>query len=502
MQNAAMERKNPVRRYLKQAAAAVIGAALLISCATNSATGDKDVVLSSSKGEVENSRRAHDEIIRYYGTYEDQAIQEYVNAVGQRVARNSDMPDTEWHFTVVDEGSINAFTTGGGYIYVHRGLLAYLNSEAELAAVLGHELAHVTANHPRKAQSRSVLTSLGVLAAAIFTGRGEVAELANIGGAALVQGYGREAESEADAIGMKYMVRAGYDPRAMRNVFETFKAQESFELDAARAEGRQPRIYHGVFSSHPAPDDRAVASARAAAQVTAEPAGGFAVNRNTYMQAIDGLAFGTSKAQGVVRDNRFYHAEMGLTMAFPRGWIIENHTDRILAYTKSQESFMQIVAEPRPANKAPREFLLEKLKGATLAGGEPVSINGMDGYSLLTRSGSPLDNGLGPVRHIVLYRGGSAFVYSGASRSARDGKPEADGLFRSVAETTRDLRAAEFALAEPYRLKIVRATERTRLAEYAADIPAEKYHKEELELINGVYPNKKLPIGEYIKVVE
>ncbi len=239
MQNAVMERKNPVSRYLRQAAAAVIGAAMLISCASNSATGGKDVVLSTSKGEVENSRRAHDEIIRYYGTYEDQAIQEYVNAVGQRVARNSDMPDTEWHFTVVDEGSINAFTTGGGYIYVHRGLLAYLNSEAELAAVLGHELAHVTANHPRKAQSRSVLTSLGVLAAAIFTGRGEVAELANIGGAALVQGYGREAESEADAIGMKYLVKAGYDPRAMGRVFETFKAQESFEVNSARNEGRE-----------------------------------------------------------------------------------------------------------------------------------------------------------------------------------------------------------------------------------------------------------------------
>jgi predicted Zn-dependent protease len=126
----------------------------------------------------------------------------------------------------------------------------------------------------------------------------------------------------------------------------------------------------------------------------------------------------------------------------------------------------------------------------------------MDGYSVLTLSGSPLDNGAGPIRFIVLYRGKSAFIYAGVSRSARNNRPEADGLFRSVAETTRDLRASEYALAEPYRVGIVRATAKTRLADYAQNIPAEKYHKEELELINGVYPNKPLPVGEYVKVVE
>ncbi len=500
MQNAAMDQTN-LLRPLRQIAALLLGV-LLASCASNPATGGKNVVLSTQKGEVESSRRAYDQIVRFYGIYEDQSVQEYVNAVGQRVARHSDLPDMEWHFTVIDEGSINAFTTGGGYVYVHRGLLAYLNSEAELAGVLGHEMGHVTARHPARAQTRSVLANVLAVGAAVMTGSYAVADMASIGAAAWVQGYGRDAESEADVIGMKYMVRAGYDPRAMGRVFETFKAQESFEVASARTEGREPRVYHGVFSSHPAPDDRAVAAARNAAQVTTEPADGYVTNRNLYMQAIDGLAFGTSRAQGVVRDNRFYHADLGLTMAFPRGWIIENQQDRILAYTKGQESVMQIQVAPRPDNKSPREYLLEKLKGPSLAGGQPVTINGMDGYSVLTRTGSPLDNGAGPVRYIVIYRGKSAFTYAGASRSARDGKPEADGLFRSVAETTRDLRAAEFALAEPYRLKIVRATDRTRLADYAQNIPAEKYHKEELELINGVYPGKKLPVGEYVKVVE
>jgi predicted Zn-dependent protease len=457
---------------------------------------------SVPKSEIEQSRKYYDQITKVYGVYEDQAVQDYVNAIGQRVARHSDMPDMEWRFVVLDDGSINAFTTGGGYVYIFRGLLAYMNSEAELASVIGHEIAHVTKRHVSKGQGRSIMANILAIGAAIMTGNAAVADMASIGAAAWVQGYGREAESEADKVGMLYMTRAGYEPLAMKSMFETLKAQESFEIASARAEGREPRVYHGVFSDHPAPDARSAAAARSAALITETPEGGFVLNRNTYMQAIDGMAFGTSRQQGVVRDNRFYHADLGLTLAFPRGWIVENHRDRILAYTRNQESVMQIGVEAVPENKGPREFLLGRLKGASVAGGEPVSANGMDGYALLTRNGSPLDNGAGPVRYIVLYRGKSAYVFAGASRSARGGKPEADGLFRSVAETMRSLKPAEFPLAEPYRLKVLRATESTRLADYAENIPAEKYRVEELELINAVYPKKKLPVGEYIKVVE
>src|SRR5690606_1973026 len=139
------------------------------------------------------------------GIYEDQAVQDYVEAVGQRVARASDMPDMEWHFTVLDDGSINAFTTGGGYVYIFRGLLAYMNSEAELAAVIGHEIAHVTRKHVSKGQGRSILANIAAIGAAILTGNAAVADMASIGAAAWVQGYGREAESEADRVGMVYM---------------------------------------------------------------------------------------------------------------------------------------------------------------------------------------------------------------------------------------------------------------------------------------------------------
>jgi len=460
---------------------------------------------SAGKSTIKESaaaRKAHEQIIRAYGLYENQAIQDYVSEVGQRVARASELADAEWKFVVVDDDSINAFTTGCCFVYVHRGLLTNLNSEAELAAVLGHEVAHVTARHPQKRMTRGVLATLAATAAAIYTGSGAVADLAGLGAQAWMQGYGRESELEADRLGLRYSTAAGYRPEAMREVFEMFRRGERFEMDRARAEGRQPRIYHGLFSSHPAPDARAIQTAKAAARLESGPAGGWVDNREAYLRRLDGLTYGSSRTQGIVRGNRFYHAELGITLAFPRGWTIQNDRDQLLAYTPSRDALMQITLKEYPPTQSPREFLLAELRGARLAGGESITVNGMQGYTVRTLSGSPLDNGAGPVRWTVLYRGSSAYLIAGASRSARGLVPEADGLFKSVTETLRGLRSSEFPLAEPFRLKIIAADADTRLEDFVADMPEERFAREQLLLINGLYPDRRFASGNLYKVVE
>jgi predicted Zn-dependent protease len=307
---------------------------------------------------------------------------------------------------------------------------------------------------------------------------------------------------EADRLGLEYATKTGYRPEAMGEVFKVFKAQESFELQRAKDEGREPMLYHGVFSSHPAPDARAVQAAKGAANITTEPEGGWVDNRDAFLRAIDGLPYGSSRAQGIVRDNRFYHADMGITLAFPRGWTVENQRDRILAYTKNKDAIMQITTAPKPEKKGPREFLLEQLKGASFSKGEALSVNGMDGYTLVTRRGSPLDGGEGPVRWAVLYRDKSAFLFGGASRSGSSGLPADDGLFQSSLQTMRSLKPSEYPLAQPYRIKVIQATEATKLDDYARNVPVEKYKKEELQLLNGLYPNGKVKPGQYLKVVE
>ena len=452
--------------------------------------------------ESSSARKAHEQILKAYGVYEDQTLQDYVSAVGQRVARQSSMPEAEFKFIVLDDDSINAFTTGCCFVYVHRGLLTHLNSEAELASVLGHEVAHVTQRHPQKRQTQGVLAGLGAMAAAVLTGSGAVGELANIGASAWMQGYGRANELEADRYGLAFSTRAGYRPEAMGEVFEMFRRGERFEIDRARAEGREPRIYHGLFSSHPTPDARMVQAAKGAANLDAGPPGGWVEGRDAYLEKLDGLVYGSSRVQGIVRDNRFYHADLGITLAFPRGWTVENQRDRLLAHTVNRDAIMQITVREAPASQSPREFLLSQLGGASFKGGEALSSHGMEGYSVLTTTGSPLDGGAGPVRWIVLYRGRSAYLFAGASRSARASVPEADGLFQSVAETLRGLKPTEYPLAEPYRLRVRTATAGTKLEDEAASVPVERYQKEELLLINGLYPDRKLRPGDLYKVVE
>jgi predicted Zn-dependent protease len=489
-----------MRRTL--AAAVACAAALAAgSCATNPESGTHHVVFTSVKGEQENSRRIHQQIVKFYGLYQDQALQDYVQMVGTRVARNTPIADWDFKFFVLDDDSLNAFTIGGGYVYIHRGLLPYLNSEAELAAVLGHEIGHDVARHPARGQARGVMLGVGALATAIMTGNAALAEMADLGATAWMQGYGRDMESEADRLGLEYAARSGYRPEAMGNAMKVFKAQENFELTRAKDEGRDPNIYHGVFSDHPAPDERIVQATLGAANITTAPRGGWIENRDDFLKAIDGLPFGSSREQGIVRDNRFYHAGMKLTMAFPKGWKVQNERDRLLI-TKKKESVMQVTLEKRPEKKSPREFLLQRLRGASVARGDALAVSGMEGYALVTRSGSPLDGGEGPVRWAVLYRGTQAFVIGAASRSSEGGAPLDDGVFMSSIETMRDMRPAEYPLAEPYRLKIIQATDQTKIEDYAKDMPVEKFKQEELRLLNGLYPKGEPKAGDFIKVVQ
>ena len=483
--------------------AAVLAAAATVSgCVSNPTTGGKSIGIGSMSGEKESVRKAHEEIVKAYGLYDDQAVQDYVNQVGQRVAKHSHMPDAEFKFYVVDQESVNAFTTGCCNVYVHRGLLLKLNSEAELASVLGHETGHVTARHPARQQAKGIFASILATGAAIATGSQAVAEMANLGANAWFQGYGRENEMEADRLGLQYASASGYRPEAMGEVFNLFKADEHFELDRARAEGREPHIYHTIFDSHPTPDKRAVQAAKGAANISEDPPGGWIDNRDIYLHKIEGMAYGSSKAQGIVRDNRLYHGPLGITMAFPKGWTVENQPDQVVAYTVNKDSYVLMRMSAKPVNKSPREFVLEFAKDVGVVSGEAFNSGDMEGYSAITGKGSVLDNGQGPVRLIALYRGNSVYIFLGASKSYVGGKPEADGLIQSVAQTLRGLKPSEFPLTEPYRIKLLTANAKTKLADYSKAVPLEKYKKEELELINNMYPGGNPKPGTLFKVIE
>jgi predicted Zn-dependent protease len=267
-------------------------AAGLSGCATNPVTGDKDFVLLSESEEISLGRRYHQDILREMSVYQDPDLAAYVSRVGQRVASASHRPGLNYQFTVIDSSDVNAFALPGGYIYITRGLLAYLNSEAELAAVLGHEIGHVTARHAVRQHSAS--TAAGVAGAILqaTTGVQGSQDLFNVFGKAILSGYGREHELESDRLGAQYLARTGYDPQAMLKVIGVLKNQELFERQRAREENREPRAYHGVFASHPDNDRRLQEVVSEANRL--RNGSGTRIGREDYLSEIDGLRFGDS----------------------------------------------------------------------------------------------------------------------------------------------------------------------------------------------------------------
>src|SRR5260221_7003786 len=144
-------------------------ALLLSGCAINPVSGHREFTLVSSGAEARMGREGYKAVLAEYGAYDDSTVQKYVSGVGLKLAKASQLPDLDWHFTVIDDPSVNAFAMPGGYIYITRGILAHLNSEAQLAGVLGHEIGHVTARHTAQQITKQQIAGLGVGIAGIVS---------------------------------------------------------------------------------------------------------------------------------------------------------------------------------------------------------------------------------------------------------------------------------------------------------------------------------------------
>ena len=453
-----------------------------------------------SKSEIKRAKQMHVQITQSQGVYPDPEVNEYVERIGRKMAAVSEMPDLEWSFTVLDTNDINAFTTGGGYVYISRGLMAYLDSEAELAAVLGHEIGHVTGKHPSRQQTQGTIASIASVAAAVLTGQSALGDLTNLAGTAIVRGYGRDMELEADDLGARYLARAGYDPEAMIRVVATLKEQEMFEKDRARAEGRQPRVYHGIFSTHPDNDTR-LKEVIAAASKESRGAVGEAENRDEYLRTINGMAFASSRAQGMVRDNRFYHANFQMTMAFPKGWNIENRSNELVAVSPDRNHLLQVTAQPPPPGvTSPRDFARRALANSRLEGAEEFEVNGLKAFSVIVRGAQSPFGPRSNVRYVIISHQNLMWLVMGASRSDNPA-PAGDPLFTSTARTFRPLRSGEFPLAEPFRIRMVKVPEGATMTSIAERSPLPKYALEEHRLLNGLYPDGEPQAGEYIKFI-
>jgi len=492
----------PISPRLKLVAFAVAATGVLAAmggCATNPVTGGTDMVTMSEAQEIELGRKMHPQILQQYGRFDDEQLQQYVSEVGQRIAAKSHRPNLQYTFTVLDGDEVNAFALPGGYVYITRGIMAYLNSEAELAAVIGHEIGHVTARHSVRQQAGATAAGVGAMVVGILTGSGDLANVANMAGSALISGYGRDMELEADKLGAEYLNRIGYEPEAMIDVVRLLKNQEMLEVQMARQENRKPRVYHGVFASHPDNDTRLHEVVKAAGRV--QNAEDRPPNRDLYLSHINGLPMGDSRAQGVVRGSRFYHADLGITLAFPTGWIVDNQRTKVVAYTEAKDAVMVVSAEAPPPGMAPREFLGRMLQGVSTTEAAPLQVNNLDGYRAVVRSMALPWGNQGPANVAVVYYNNLAYIFQGFTRQAA-GLSSFEPVFLSSVKTFRRLKDNEFPAAEPDRIRVIQAGNQTNIEQLARKSPIKKYPAERLRLLNDLYPDKEPTPGQKLKIVE
>lgn len=462
----------------------------------------------SEDQEIAKGQDTYESILSRSQAYGNAGLQDYIRQVGQRIAEISDRPNLEYTFTIIDEAAVNAYAAPGGFVFIDRGLLAYLNTEDQLAAVLAHEIAHVTAKHAerrsRASNTRKAFSGIASVATYLYTGSAELADLPSYLGEAWIKGYGRKMELEADAIGTRYLVRAGYKKEAMLEVIGILKQQDIFQRRLSK--GQRPPSYHGIFSTHPSNDQRlqkVVFSARKQPVVVDEvdPIG-------DYLKMIDGLSFGQTTGDGFDQDNNYYSASLDVQLKFPKGWQASQRNGGLLSHpiTGPQDAYVLVRIYPlaQPLTKEQRLPYVEQTLNITpISQISAVSVGDLTGIKALVHSGQTQQQK--QQRQVVaLFSEKKAYVFLGAltEQSLAD---EWQQAFDSIVNSVQPLgeNTASLALARVQLQLTGEGDSYESLLPELAQADSKTIENRVLlfKLLNGDYPRGSLGPGERIKVV-
>jgi len=458
--------------------------AAVIACATNPATGKKQLMLVSEAQEIAMGKEADQEAIAAYGLYPDPKVQAYVNELGQRLAAKSERPGLPWSFKVVDDPAVNAFALPGGYVYVTRGIMAHLRSEAELAGVMGHEIGHVTGRHSASQMSKQTLAMGGLIVGmAVKPELQQFAGLAQQGLGLLFLKFGRDDENQADELGLRYMTRAGYDPREMLEVFGLLDG-----VTRAEGGGRMP----DWLSTHPSPGNRLT---RIQGQIAATGASGTMVRRVEYLRRLDGMVFGENPREGFFRENAFYHPDLRFQLSFPRGFQTQNQKQAVVGVSEAQDALVALtLAAGTSPEEAARQFFSQQGVQAGRSGRD--TIGGLPAYTAVFEAATEEGTLRGEVSFVSY--DGKIYRILGYTPAARFSAYQNafDAAIRSFSRLT----DSRYLNVQPKRLELVNPDRQMGLPEFGRAYPS-TVELGTIGLINGVGANQMFPRGELAKRV-
>ena len=463
----------------------LLGAALLVaqsSCTLNPATGQRQLTLMSEQQEIAVGRDADQQIREAYGVYPDQALQTWAQDVGSRLAASSERPHLPWTFAVLDDPTVNAFALPGGYIYLTRGILTHFNSEAEAAGVLGHEIGHVTARHSVEQMSRAQLAGVGLtIASAVSEEFREYGGLAEQASGLLFLKFSRDDERQSDDLGLRYLSRGGYDPNQLPMVFQTLN-----RVSQAQGGGRIP-VW---LSTHPNPENR---SQRIVDQISALPEAQRSgkVERDSYLQRLQGMIFGDNPREGYLVGSVFYHPQLEFQLTFPAGWQVVNQRQAVNAVSPEQDGVLTLsLAEGATPGDASRAFFerddVEQLKPWR------------QGYDRFRTRPQPAGGGAGNVEGVVTFFSHKGRIFRLLGYASSTSWPGHQSAIQKSMPTFKTLTSRPHLDVTPKKVEIVRLPQAMTLAEFQQRYPS-TVDQETLAIANGVGLTERFERGRLVK---
>jgi len=438
--------------------------------------------MGASKGEEE-----HQKIIDSGQIYDDPELQAYINRIGQSLVANSDKPQGKFTFTVLDSGVINAFAAPNGFIYVSRGLLPFMDSEEELAGVIGHEIGHVTGNHHGRRGRADITSKIVATTAYILTGSGDLAEASTMYGAELISGFGRDMELEADGLGAEYMYKTGYDPQALLEVIGVLKDQEQFQRVKARATGKPAGTYHGLYASHPRNDKRLQTVIRKAGELDLDEYVESPEQAGEFRRHIEGLVWGES-VQGQREENRYYHSKLAFTFEHPEGWSVKSSSKAVVASSADGRTSLTITLRRKDSSKTPESVLKSSASG-DFSEAAALEQAGLQGYCAIASS-----NGVAKRLAVIDYN--YTYLLQGESADFAANDP----VLLEIIKSFRPTHPKEKQAGTPRYIHYIQVPRGATFASIASSIRI-PYAEDQLRLLNGMYPRGEPRTGDWIKVI-
>jgi predicted Zn-dependent protease len=469
----------------------------LSGCSTNAATGRSQFTGLMNTAQ-ENATGAQEEakVQQTFGVVDDPKITAYVNGICARLVPGLERQDVTYRCTVLDSPVVNAFALPGGYVNINRGILAYANSEAELAAVIAHEMGHVTAKHISERYSQTALTQLAGAAASAAIGSSAANDLIGLGSNLYLSSYSRSQESEADDLGIRYLNRAGYDPMAMAEFLSNLQREAALESAQAGQDYKEMRSF---MATHPMTADRV---ARATAMASNVPNKAAEMGADRYFNAINGLVYGDSPKDGYVKGQEFVHPGLGFAFLAPSSFVIKNSPEQVTGQARSNSgaAFVFNVAT-KPAGLDPATYIQQGwvANQPGLSNVESITVNGM---RAATGQIQGTINSRPALMRLVAIEWSPTQVFRFQFAMPQATTPDEIEAFKRITYSLRKLSESERGTANPKRIAVITAGAGDTPASLARRMPfSDGLNEQRFLAINGMNAGEPVIAGRRYKTV-